>query len=644
MDIHNISKQSILIVIGVIAALISLTFSWILAGCVLLCTIYLLIRYINQSRQNKDSRLLEAIQYLISANINYQLSDAIQELINLRGIDVFSDKSFMNTLADLYNFSKDREEKQIVSELAGSGIIAQICKNRRDKEDAIIAAYNSFINLGYYSRTDKRHITNAILTFLYSIANVTSSDIENYSVINLNYQPKVSKPTFEKFRFAEIFQISIAISILFGSTLFYLAYYHGWWLFFIALFSGFAQVMAITRPNLYDSNTSDIPVIIRRRKFITLIPVYICFILNNLIGIFFLSTTFRDSVKAYIGFDGYINPDNYPSSISGTLLIIIIAFQIILIKSCYSGLFKDKARFNSAIRHTKSALIRVICIIVIGYGLILSIPLIQEFSNDRKKHNEIDQFCQELNDAISKNEFVRNENINVTKKLAFNGIQLDNNISSVDSLYKKIKELSYGFDLTQDYSDFSIVDLKYVRSYLYDNDSIVSKIQINKSGIVSGFEKATSCDGITSRYLRGRVKRVEDTFNNEPIRIDIFESNGKIAALLITHSKKLVFNEYPIYKLYLDKYGAPEKMIKNEMQYKPIKYTYNDFYQGYNYYWTFKNGSIYFDIDKIIYVSSTFISHLEVMCGLYQDTTDSDTPGNIYIEDAENQELDNSKI
>jgi hypothetical protein len=623
---QNVSKLIVIAIVGIGLSLLSLKISWILASAVMACVVIYAVRFIMQSRPKGDPELIEATQHLISANINYQLSDAISELLKLRGYDAFNDKSCMNVFADLYNFSRDRELKGVVGELIECGCISQICNNRSQKDEAIVSAYNNLVSLNYSARTDKQLIIDVVATFLFAIAGVTRSDIVDYSIDNLNYTPNSTRrPAFERFRRKDIIQISLALFIMFGSTLLYLAYYHMvCWLFIIAWEYLIFQTAAMAWPIMSDeSKKSHVPLVLKRRKYVTLLPVYIGFIINNIMGLFFLDSSFRDAVQEYIGFKGFIDEEDEPTFIAGTALVLLILWLNNILQARYRKIFSNKAQFKSAVRHSKFAIISVISIIVVGYTLILGAPEYDRWSNNQSKNNAIEKFCADIDTAIATNAKIRNERDSADVKLTFKGIQLGGNFSAIDSMYDSVKTTVNCFKLTYDCSDFSIVDTKDIKAQLYSHtqkELDTLHVTINKSEVLNAFKYWNALDMENGEYLPLNVKRVHDTFNDKPVDIDVYESGGKIAALRITDSEQYVYFDVPEYYILKDKYGEPERYLKEKIRYKEAKdFKVDDYYGEFNFYWTFKSGTVYFDISQIIYMSSDFMSHLDIMRGIYLD-------------------------
>jgi hypothetical protein len=89
----------------------------------------------------------------------------------------------------------------------------------------------------------------------------------------------------------------------------------------------------------------------------------------------------------------------------------------------------------------------------------------------------------------------------------------------------------------------------------------------------------------------------------------VFENMEKVGAILVRYSTFDTKSYFETMKsLYAQKYGTPEQMLELEtISYK--RYVY----------WTFKNGIIYLDEEKIVYIDSIFIAQLERQSRLYKE-------------------------
>lgn len=373
-----------------------------------------------------------------------------------------------------------------------------------------------------------------------------------------------------------------------GSTIFYLAFYRGWWLVFIIILMGITQLLylSIITIHLNESNNSYYKSIIRSILF----PFFIAIMLNAIMTFFF----FNESFRIYLGH--HLQEHNNDAPSFETFLLCIIYF-IAVGYGCIICLRIDFHNYIPKSLNLKIT-IKTSISILLCYLILFFYPNISTSFYDYHIYQEQQHLEKEYRDQILNNRDLQLLRKNEITDLSFKGIIIgapyETNIQTAEAIsdFQNRKENYYTIKskCNEEFYDFS--------SYIEEH------------------WQHPSTFGIQGHYYSGYT-----TFQNYLIKLNIYEFNNIVPLIIID----FYMNEedfYHIVKLYSSKYGEPERMtpsglpFKEDPQWSYILKNAKDkdkYYGNYenkiknDYVWTYKNGIVRLSTRQIMYISNNFI-------------------------------------
>ena len=520
------------------------------------------------------------------------LIDTVSDIVKTYGVGILSDHKFWSILTDTYSFAGEYSLREAFKTCIAKGYVGEIV-SLKGKNQETIDKIKTIIKQEHKASLNNDTENYAIL-FSISIA-IGSCSKKDYSQSTVNpnsgNSPKNKKPkkngnqkyNITAFEWTKpIIYYVIGLGIALGATIFLSAFYAGWWLFFIVLFSGFAQLafcvaistnMEEVTKNDYKSNVLSL-----------LFPVFCSFVGNVLLSFLFFSEGFRLWLSGHLF--GYQHSPEGPFFLTFLLIIIYVLFVGFASIACY-----DTNISISNISKLLNKKITVISSIVVTflYVILLILPNVGrtiEANRQEAEKERIENKRKELND---RNTQVHNSRINKEVELSFKSIRLG---ISYDTA------MEYANDISED-------------SHLYNNSSTYSYVVSSQNNIIDALLKDTYVSESEREnninYYSGQCYKIKTILDNKQAYLTIYERDGLVFALVVkpdSWSSSVYNNEEKeeLVKLYTKKYGEPEIYGLN---FGDIPY-YSQ--ENIRYVWTFKNGTVRLSDDGIIYINNDFIS------------------------------------
>lgn len=582
----------LIVIIGVISYT-SITIGAIITALVTIIavSIYLLSRKRILST-NKKVKLKEAATYFKTACINDKLRTAFILIIKNKGVDFLSQRDCLNYLSDLYNFSVDYESKKILAELIDDGNLKALINKRGDKSEILLKAY-SIAKDNLYVSFKSNLVGDVIITLISALSNITCNDILSYS----KYEESTRNPknNIPKDNYVTVISYIVGLLLMYGGTLFYLAYFSGWWMFFIVLITGIIHSVFIIAITMFHEECN-----YQSKDHILVVntPVFFGFLINAIVGfVFTLSAT--DFYEYIFGYHPYSY--DLPSEAT-TILLILDIFTIGALILLSTGAFIDVIKGNIRL------LIYSSIIVILGYIFLFSIPLIDKIVKivDYNITSEYTMFS---------NKIIRLSRQDTNPKLAFKNIMLGMNFTEVTNIIGNLEDEEYRLPIRNNYTNYCDIDMAAIEeeeSELFPTETIYIYLKnelaydIPKSwgvnyDLAEGLNESRNSSRKYKTDIIGKFKTLYTDFDNKRIVVYIFENNGKVGAIMA----KYLYEDFDVKDnmtsmklLYSKKYGSPEKLLK------PSSESQNALF------WTLKNSTIYLDSQTILYIDSAFISRI----------------------------------
>lgn len=524
------------------------------------------------------------------------LIDTVSKIVKTYGVDILSDPKFWHILSDSYSFGNEYSLKDTFRSCLSTGYVSKliVIKGNSKKTKAEITHIIDSENKLNPGKEKEYSVV------LYSIAiAIGSCNKKDYSDFIKRNNPQPSpypkpKPTPKPNNAPKKYNVSIkewilsltyyiiGVALAFGGTIFLSAFYNGWWLFFIVLFTGFAQLCycACVMTNMEEVTNEDY----KSTVLSFLFPVFCAFVSNALFSFFFFSENFRHWLGSHLS--GFPYSPEGPYFITFLLIIIYVLFVGFASVSCYSSSLSVSVNLSKARRNVAIASGAIVTFL---YLLLFFLPIIER--GIREHNNKVEMLRKEN---------LRNELINKNNKLHEDRIVLEKELS-----FKKIK-LGISYDTAIEYANDNAEDKNpYSHSSTYDflvssEDGIIDAILKNE--YIKSEEKIDN-----KNYYSGQSYTVKTILDNQEVYLILYERNGLVFAMIITPGSRRgstfcdpVFDD--LLKLYSSKYGEPENLGS-----ALLDDTYHYGEENDKYLWQFKNGTVQLTNNDIVYVSADFI-------------------------------------
>jgi hypothetical protein len=559
---------------------------------------------IRSAKGVSDSELKEAASYFLSSTPDNKLFNAIRTITNREGIQFLSRPNCLNYLADYYNFATEHETKMIIIELINSGAMNDWVYTRTHKAKLLVKAYTSLKN-SLCIKYNQKLVKDIVITILSVVANLSQEDIISYSQNTRSNKP-ISTNKEPKFVLPYIF----GLVLTYGSITLYSICFCGVRLSGIIYLTFLFQLIYML---VIDSELNTTDSTYEKNIIYILSPICIGFIFNDLIGLLFISENFRQLVFRYlniiicfftksefvISLLGKATTSDFIPNVESVLLLT----ADILVITVFLYLFFRRTHITT--KCVKSKLLRgSTCVLMFGYLILFFIPFVINTTVDSRYSKSLETLKNSVVNQVDKNNKIRLSRNNKCPILSFKDIVLGMDFSKIDSLDTYAYRLSPEYNYIN-YNDFDCDDFvqkinsklkrKDVNKY-FENDFV-----IKQSELADAFEASTHAYFGDNSDIIGHLKRYDTELDNKNICVYIFECTDKVGAILIKPQldDKQGFLEL-VKPLYIRKYGEPEHLINVDPAnpYEAI-------------YWTFSNGTIYLDCDRILYIDSLFIRRLD---------------------------------
>lgn len=539
---------------------------------------------------------------------NLALIDSVEGIVKQYGADILSDPKFWNILIDSYSFMQEPRLKINFKECIDSGYIKKIlsCNNDRDVKN-----YISKIIKKCKTNSEKENYVGILFSIAIAKGISSRKDYIDYTSNLLNPQQKKKKAFKWKNKFPFLTKLSIkecigiffilffGLIVTFGGTIFYRAFFRGFWLFFIVLLQGIGQLFYLIalQENIDDSKNNTFKEIVRS----LLIPISFGIIINISLAFIFFIEPFRDWLGNFLG----ESREEGPYIITFFLDLAYAFFIIGGIFSCY--------RFDKSILKTinKKIVINISIIWFLGYLILFLIPLINNSIVKYRLNNLQKRYEAEYNLQVEKNnELVSNRSIK-NIDLAFKGIKVgvlfetDYQVAEFITKNKELYESKYKIVVDGDGNPLSYIDS-------FDSNTYYNyKLEKNKDNII----------------LDGHELSFITSLDNEKVKVIVYEYDSIVPFIFIRpdYSRNGEFEDERFKKivdLYVSKYGEPELRMSNGNPFKIhidihdrfylSDYFKDDYFKDKNnFVWTFQNGSIWLNKNRILYYTKEFYNFLE---------------------------------
>lgn len=524
------------------------------------------------------------------------LIDAVSKIVKTYGVDILLDPKFWHILSDSYSFGNEYALKDIFKSCLATGYISKLVaiKGNSKKTKAEIA---HIVDLGNKINPGKeKEYSGVLYSVAIAIGSCSKKDYSDFTNRNNpqpspspkpkpipkpNNTPKKYNVSIKEWTFSLIYY-TVGLALALGGTAFLSALYNGWWLFFIVLFTGFAQLCycACVMTNMEEVTNEDYKSVVLSFLF----PIFCAFVGNALFSFFFFSESFRHWLGSHLS--GFPHSPEGPYFITFLLIIIYVLFVGFASISCYSSNFSVSVNLSKA---RKDVAIASGAIITFLYLSLFFLPIIER---GIKEHNN--------NVEKIRIENLRKELINKNNKLHEDRIITERELS-----FKNIK-LGISFDTAIEYANDNAEEKNpYSHSSTYDflvssKDGIIDAIVKNE--YIKSEEKINN-----NNYYSGQSYTVKTILDNKEVYLTLYERNGLVFAMIITpgswSGSTFSDSEFDnLLKLYSSKYGEPENLGS-----ALLDDTYHYGREIDKYVWQFKNGIVQLTNNDIVYVSADFI-------------------------------------
>ena len=526
----------------------------------------------------------------------WSLIDVVSKIVKTYGVDILSDPKFWHILSDSYSFGNDYALKAIYKSCLTDGYISELVgiKGLAEKTKTEIA---HIVDSETKSNPGKEEEYAAVL-FSVVIA-IESCNKQDYSdfINRSNPQPapapkpgpapkpnnNAQKPALSiKERIHSLTYYIIGLALALGGLVFLSAFYNGWWLFFIVLFTGFSQLFYCSAVSVNMDKAKNEAY--KSTVLSLLLPVFCGFIWDALLSFLFFSEGFRRGLGSHLS--GFPHSPEGPSFITFLLIIFYVLFVGFTAASCYGT---NKSAPIKRCKLKGNTVIASGCIVAVLYLSVYFLPIIEReirAHHDKIENERVENLRKEL---IRRNNQLHEARIMVEKELSFKKIRLG---MAFDTAMK------YANDEAEDISPYS--NLSTYDFLVSSEDRIIDDVL--KTDPVNSEEEFNY-----KNYYSGQSYTVKILLDNKNLYLTLYEFNGSVFAMIIAPGSfrgatfgATEFDE--LLKLYSSKYGEPENLGS-----PLLDDTENYGIADDKYLWQFKNGAIQLTNNAIVYITADFI-------------------------------------
>lgn len=549
-----------------------------------------------------------------------KLFDAVNQIVRTYGVAILDDPKFWFILTDTYSFGSDYSLKDTFKECLSRGWVKSLYSLKGKKRKTLNYIRQIVDTENQYNR---ENLTTSLFAIAIAICSCKKSDYlvfigqpNNPQQPSVNPKSKRNNPFTWKEWWVLCWLVIGGVFVSFGGTIFYSAFYHGWWLFFIVLFSGIAQlfycgllsetITSIRKKLLQDNDT----------VLSVTLPFLLAMIGNTVLSFFFFFQSFRNWLGNHLS----DHPSDEPTFITFILCLISLAVTSWGCFLCMGGDSSNivKHKFITIIH--KRAFKWCFGLTIFGYILLFLYPNISIAVTEYHINQEKKQIEKEYNQILQSNKELQDKRRNKVMDLSFKGVKLG-------SSYKTDIQTAEALD------DFRDGRERYY-SIQIDGREDVTKLLSNID--VHWTEQ-------TSEGIYGHLYSCQTSLDNHNISLNIYEYKNLVQMIIIDFS--LNEDEFKhLVELYTSKYGEPERMTLSGHPFKEdpkVLYYHKKYYKYYSndymenlkndYVWTYKNGIIRLSAKQIMYISSGFV---ELLMGEYEDQNKRIKQREIFVSDS----------
>lgn len=556
-----------------------------------------------------------------------KLIDTVSNIVNTYGIGILSDNKFWSILTDSYNFSSDYTLRDEFKQCIANRNVSTLISLQGNKAKTL-----KFIKSCVYNHSAQNNsIETAACLFSIAIA-IGSCDISDYNNLfgnksqtpapkpksNPQTKPQ-SKSKRKQSKNNSNFGVNVGIilstiwgiSFLVGGTLFYGFFlYDKWWMFFVVLLMGIAQLSFCAYClNFIEQFSSNWNLSIKGKAISCYIPIVVGFFLNGLIPILLCFDSIR--AWAYRFFTDDFMPIERHEIYEiirglipgpGAFSIILTLIFLFCIFACGLGIYSNDWNVNQMrIGFQKKPMLIVSCIIVFLYVILFSIHPIKRAVQEYHYNRAQKAFLIEQEKIFEKNDSLRSARANITQDLSFKGIKLGIYFDTAIGIANNLDDFQKSFGSPSTYE------------ITISNPNEIFKTIIDASK--SSTEYSVPIDSIklpANKYI-GKFYSGNTKLDNNNVYLRIFENQGLVVAIVVQESDYSYrsFSDFEeILALYTAKYGTPE--IERDSTSFHKRYEYSVMSNSDRYFWNFKNGVIRLTPNNIVYLSSDFIKKVSL--------------------------------
>lgn len=524
------------------------------------------------------------------------LIDTVSKIVKIYGVDILSDPKFWHILTDSYSFGNEYALKDTFKSCLSTGYVSKLIVIKGNSKKTKAEITNIVDSENKLNPSKEREYSAVLYSIAIAIGSCNKKDYSDFINRN-NPQPSPSpkpKPTPKPNNTSKKYNVSIkewifsltyyiiGIALALGGSIFLSAFYNGWWLFFIVLFTGFAQLCycACVMTNMEEVTNEDYKTTVLSFLF----PVFCAFVSNALFSFFFFSENFRHWLGSHLS--GFSYSPEGPYFITFLLIIIYVLFVGFASVSCCSSNFSVSVNMSKA---RKDVSIASGAIITFLYLLLFFLPIIERGIREHNNKVEMVRIENLRKELINKNNKLHEDRIIIEKDLSFKKIKLG---ISYDTAIEYAKDNA---ENKSPYSNYSTYDF-----IVSSEDGIIEAIM--RKDYINSEDKINN-----GNYYSGHCYTIKTLLDNKEVYLTLYERNGLVFAMKITPDSwsgstfsEAEFDE--LLKLYSSKYGEPENLSSTLLD-----NTYHYGKDNDKYIWQFKNGTIQLTHKDIVYVTADFI-------------------------------------
>lgn len=529
------------------------------------------------------------------------LIDTVTKIVKSYGVGILSDSKFWHVLTDSYSFASEYSLKDTFKSCIATGYVSRLVflkGNSKKTKDEISHIVNSEGKINPGKEQEYAAVLYSVAIAIGSCYKTDYTDYINRNNSDPNPKPNTPSPNSRSplswKECISIFWIVIfGVVASFGGTIFYSAFYSGWWLFFIILLMGLGQVgyVAILMATLDEFNrTPHFKMVVRS----IIAPFLSVIVFNALMSFLFFSKTFR----LWLGHHLNAFSSDEPTFITFLLCLFYVLFIGFGCLACYN-MDITKIKFNSYI--DRKIFIKSSIGVVVGYILLFFYPNIKEVIMNYNIQKENEQIKQEYLIQHATNKKLQEERSHHNIEFSFKGVKLGMSFDTAKGIIENLSDFSG--NLNSRYSLYVCEPQRVFQS--------VAHVYLSHS--------ATEQSDYDGELIEGTTN-----LDNQEVCFRVLESNGLVFAIVVLpyasnhyNAPEGAFNNFnTLLSLYKSKYGEPEIIDKTFFE-GLVTRTGN--YSDCDYYaWTYKNGAIWMNHNSIVYLTSEFINNVDNKYNLEQ--------------------------